>query len=59
LCRSVAAKNERDAQFISDLYAEHDEVRRFEAIVDEAPSSAQSSFRDYKNGAVFVKTATI
>jgi hypothetical protein len=53
------SKNERDAQFISDLYAEHDEVRRFEAIVDEAPSSAQSSFRDYKNGAVFVKTATI
>lgn len=46
------SKSERDAQFISDLYAEHDEVRRFEATVEETPSSA-SSFRDF-NSAAFI-----
>jgi hypothetical protein len=46
------SKTERDARFISDLYAEHDEVRRFEAVQDDAPITVSpnsfGSFRDIK-----------
>jgi hypothetical protein len=43
------SKTERDARFISELYQEHDDVARFEAVQDEAPSAMPSSFGSFRD----------
>ena len=50
LVQAKRSKTERDARFISDLYAEHDDVRRFEATVEDETPSPYTSGPNSRHG---------